>query len=287
MTTLLYMTLQQLAQLPRPLLQWLGRLLGQTHFLLNTRSARVTRINIDLCFPDLPAADRRQLVKASLKATGMTLFETPAVWLGKTSRLQGWITEIHNESLLLEALAAGRGLIVLLPHIGNWELFNFYFKRYADDHGPMTALYQPPKQEVMDGMVRQVRQQHGNQVAATDSAGLRKLYATLKEGGTVVVLPDQVPARGDLAPFFGQPALTDTLTSRLAARTGAKILSSAVIRKPDGRFAVHLDQASQQGLITPALINQLVEQAVNLAPAQYQWEYKRFKQRGDDVYAST
>ena len=287
MATLLYMTLQLLANLPRPLLQWLGRLLGQLHFLINTRSARVTQTNIKLCFPDMPAADRRQLVKASLKATGMTLFETPAVWLGKASRLQGWITEVHNESLLLEALAADKGVIILLPHMGNWELFNFYFKRYADDHGPMTALYHPPKQAVMDGMVRQVRQQHGNQVVATDSAGLRRLYATLKAGGTVVVLPDQVPARGDLAPFFGQPALTDTLIPRLAARSGAKIISSAVIRNPDGRFAVHLDQAGQQGLITLALINQLVEQAVSLAPAQYQWEYKRFKQRGDDVYSST
>ena len=296
MKILLYTTLKLLALLPRPLLQWQGRLLGRLHLMLNTRAAKVTRINIDLCFPDMPAADRRRLMKESLLATGQTLFETPAVWLGRAGALHRWIAEVHGEAHLLEALEADEGLIVLLPHIGNWELFNYFFQRYADRFGQMTALYQPPKQAILGDLIEKVRQHHGNRMVSTDAAGLRRLYARLQAGGTVVVLPDQVPSRGELAAFFGEQAMTDTLIPRLADHTSARIITAAIIRRPDGRFAVHLDFPGAlhegegepgRGEPAPTSINRLVERAVALAPAQYQWEYKRFKSRGDNVYRNT
>ena len=265
------------ALLPRSVSQRLGRILGMVNFRLNTRAAQVTRTNLDLCLPELQS---EALVRQSLIETGMTIFETPAVWLGNLTRVDGWIAEVHNEPLLRRALADRAGLLLLLPHLGNWELFNVFFRRY----GEMTALYHPPRQPYLQAVMQKIRTRHGNHMAPTDRSGLMALFRALNAGGTVVVLPDQVPAQGVFSDFFGQAGLTDTLSSRLVGKTGARVLGVAVIRRLDGRFDVHVREPDKNiqnddDETSARAINQLVESLVHLAPHQYQWEYKRFKVR--------
>ncbi len=79
--------------------------------------------------------------------------ETPAVWLGDFERIDEWIHVVHDEAILQEHLNDPAGLLVLLPHMGNWELFNVFFRRY----GQMTALYQPPRQGYMQKVMQKVR----------------------------------------------------------------------------------------------------------------------------------
>ena len=102
-----------LAALPRGLLQRLGVLTGIANHGLNTIAAKVTRVNLGLCGQD------PDLSKKSLIETGKTLMETPAVWLGDPDRIDRWINRIEGESLLEEAIKEDRGLLMLLPHIGN------------------------------------------------------------------------------------------------------------------------------------------------------------------------
>lgn len=275
MTPLYRFLLTMLAMLPRRALQLMGALFGRLGYLLGTRAAQVTSANLALCFPAMDAADRKRLARRSLAATGKTLFETPAVWLGGTRRMDKWIADVHGEEHLRDAAGSGRGLIVLLPHVGNWELFNVYYRRW----GGMTALYQPPRKKAFRQLVESVRKRHGNNMVATDRAGLRALYRALRRGETVVVLPDQVPEQGKYEPFFGVAALTDSLASRLADRTGAKALTAAVIRRRDGRFDVHVAPVRGNLAEAPGGVNRQVEWSVALAPEQYQWEYKRFRER--------
>ena len=277
MSYLAHLLLGAAALLPRSVSQRLGRILGMVNFRLNTRAAQVTRTNLELCLPELQS---EALVRKSLIETGMTIFETPAVWLGNLTRVDGWIAEVHNEPLLRRALADRAGLLLLLPHLGNWELFNVFFRRY----GEMTALYHPPRQPYLQAVMQEIRTRHGNHMVPTDRSGLMALFRALNAGGTVVVLPDQVPAQGVFSDFFGQAALTDTLSSRLVGKTGARVLGVAVIRRPDGRFDVHVREPDKNiqnddDETSARAINQLVESLVHLAPHQYQWEYKRFKVR--------
>ncbi len=275
MSALVHGLLQVLALLPRRLLQFLGSIVGRLHALLDSRSAQVTRANLALCLP----GQEDELTLPSLIETGKSVFESPAVWLGNLNRVDQWIAEVHGESLLRAKLESSRGLLILLPHIGNWELFNVFFRRY----GSMTALYQPPRLEAMQQLMAKVRSQHGNRMVPTTRAGLKQLYRALNNGETVVVLPDQVPASGVYAPFFGQAALTDGLAGRLLNRTGAAALALSIIRRADGRFDVHLQEAPDDIYCdderSVVAVNQMVERAVSLAPAQYQWEYKRFRER--------
>ena len=279
MARIVYLLLAFLALLPRRLLQLMGGLLGALNYFFDTRATKVTRVNLGLCFPEMDTAGREKLVRESLAATGQTLLETPAVWLGPTSVMDSWVVEVHGEACLREGLESGKGVIVLLPHAGNWELFNVCFLRW----GRMTALYQPPKKKAFRGLMETIRKRHGNKMVATNRSGLRELYRALKRGEAVVVLPDQVPEAGHYASFFGVAALTDPLVPRLAS-TGARVVAAAMIRRRDGRFALHLAPVSELGSaggLPAALesVNRQVEWSVALAPAQYQWEYKRFRER--------
>ena len=276
MAGLVRMLLRLIAGLPRPVAQAAGSFIGRMSYLVDNRSAKVTRANLSLCFP---GEDTETLVKRSLIETGRTMMETPAVWLGDLGRVDGWISEVRGEALLREAIAEDRGLLILLPHTGNWELFNVFYRRY----GVMTALYHPPRQAFMKAVMAEVRARHGNTMVPTTRSGLKQLFRTLTSGGTVVVLPDQVPASGDYVPFFGVDALTDPLGVRLCEKTGARVLGMAILRNDNGQFTVHIlapDESlyagGREGLVA---INTMVETCARLSLPQYQWEYKRFRER--------
>lgn len=282
MATLVQTLLYLLSLLPRKLSQRLGVLAGILNHRLGTRLARVTRANIDLCMPDFSdnQSDGDKLSRQSLIETGKTLLETPAVWLGDSERIDEWIQVVHNEAMLQEHLDDSAGLLVLLPHMGNWELFNVFFRRY----GQMTALYQPPRQDYMRKVMQKVRERHGNHLVPTTRSGLKQLYKTLTEGGTVVILPDQVPATGRFVPFYGHPALTDVLASRLLQKTGAKALGITMIRTEEGLFEAHI-LAPDSTIYDPdeetstRAVNDLMQVCAEISPKQYQWDYKRFRER--------
>jgi KDO2-lipid IV(A) lauroyltransferase len=286
MATLVQTLLYLFSLLPRKLSQRLGTLAGILNDQLDSRSARVTRANIDLCLPDLEddsldnLLEKDKFSRQSLIETGKTMMETPAVWLGGIERIDEWIQVVHNEAMLQAHINDSAGLLVLLPHMGNWELFNAFFRRY----GQMTALYQPPRQDYMKKVMQKVRMRHGNHMVPTTRSGLKQLYKTLRDGGTVVILPDQVPATGEFVPFFGHPALTDVLASRLLQKTGAKALGITMVRNEEGLFEAHI-LAPDSSIYEPdeaisiRAVNDLMQICAEIAPTQYQWEYKRFRER--------
>jgi KDO2-lipid IV(A) lauroyltransferase len=113
-----------------------------------------------------------------------------------------------------------------------------------------------------------------------------ELVKTLKAGGCIVMLPDQEPEResGDFAPFFGIETLTVSLVHGLATKTNAQLLLINAKRLPDGggfdvmfRDANAVNTEDLRESLTA--MNAIIETAVREIPAQYQWEYKRFKRR--------
>jgi KDO2-lipid IV(A) lauroyltransferase len=271
-----------LALLPLGISQSIGSLLGMLLNRLNTRGAMVTNTNLELCLSQLSAQEREAMVRQSLIHTARTVLETPAAWLGSYDRILGWIKEIENEDLLDRALEEGRGVLILLPHIGNWELANVYF---ASRGGNQTGLYAPPSQAYLKPLMSEVRHRFGNELVPTTVKGIATLFKRLKEGRVVVVLPDQVPASGEFAPFFGVDALTDVLVPRMVKRARPVVLSCVIKRLGVGEgfrmtfIEAHPDIYSDDLKAALRGVNLSVEACVKVAPEQYQWEYKRFKER--------
>lgn len=284
---LLYALAWAVARWPWPLLRALADALAAAAVASDAREARVARRNLELIRPDLDAAAREALVRRIVRTTARQAVETLRLWTRPPARNLADIVEVHGRALFDAALADPRGLIVAAPHMGNWELLNQWLAAQT----PLAILYRPPESALGEAFLRRVRARAGQQVeqVRAEAAGVRTLLKRLQAGGVVGILPDQQPKAGEgaFAPFFGKPALTMTLLSRLAARSGAQVLLAWCERLPgDGppRFALHVAPAPA-AIADPdperavAALNAAVEAVARRDFSQYQWTYKRYTLR--------
>ena len=284
---LLYALAWTVARLPWPLLRALADAMARLSRATNGREARVARRNLELVRPELDDAGRERLLAEILRTTSRQAFESLRLWTRPAARNLADIVEVHGEALFDAALRDPRGLLVAAPHMGNWELLNHWLAMKT----PLAILYRPPESAVGEAFLRRVRANAGGDVeqVRAEAAGVRTLLRRLQKGGTVGILPDQLPRQGDgaFAPFFGVQAETMTLFGRLAARSGAQVLLCWCERLPGSsppKFALHV-QAAPDAVADPdperavAALNAAIEAIVRRDFAQYQWTYKRYKYR--------
>jgi KDO2-lipid IV(A) lauroyltransferase len=279
LAALLHALIGLIGRLSLARLHRLGGALGRFARRIDNRECRVTRRNLELCLPELDAPQRERLLAQSLVEDGRTLFETCRLWTRPQAENLALIREVEGEALFREALAAGRGLIVAAPHLGNWELLNQYLATQA----PISIVYRPPRQRFIEVLLRRVRQHPGVTQVRAEAAGVRQLFRDLKAGGMLGILPDQQPKQGEgeHARFFGLPALTMSLVSRLLERSDAALLFAFAERLPDARgfrivFLPAPAGVAGSGRDALEALNRGVEACVRRALPQYQWGYKRF-----------
>lgn len=281
---LLYLLLRLLALLPLRALHGLGSALGRLLLWRDGRMVRNTAANLRIARPQFDQHAQATLLRGVMVETGKSACEIIKVWGAGAERALELVREVRGEALLDTALATGKGVIIAAPHLGCWELLNYWLCRKT----PMAILYRPPRIAAIEGLLRKVRGALAPEQVRADGAGVRTLYKRLAAGGSVGILPDQKPRAGEgqFAPFFGRDALTMVLLPRLAARTGATVLFAFAERLPRGAgYRIHL-LAAPEGLADADLrvactgLNQGVQDCVELAFAQYQWQYKRFSANG-------
>ena len=269
-------------RLSLPACRLLGRLAGLVIWLFPNKSRRITRINVALCFPELSPVQQRKLVFHSLQHTGMLVLETAVVWRKPYSLLEQHISAPVGLELLDAAKTSNRGIIVLLPHLGNWEVFSRYLPTI---HNQTMGLYEPPSMLELESFIKASREKDGSKLVPTNARGVNALLKHLRQGGITCILPDQVPDLntngGVFAAFFKQPTYTMTLATQLAQKTNSCIFAATAKRTKDGfeiKFSKPDDSIyDEDRLVAVAAMNRLVEQCVREMPEQYQWEYKRFK----------
>lgn len=279
LAALLHALMRVIGRLPLRALHAIGAFLGALARRFDNRETRIARRNLELCLPELDPVAREILLADVLREAGRTLAETCRLWTRPQSENLGLIREVAGEELLRAALASGHGLIVCAPHLGNWELLN----QYLAARTPVSIVYRPARQGFTELLLRRVRQHPGVSQVRAEAAGVRQLFRDLKAGGVLGILPDQQPKQGEgeHALFFGIPALTMTLVSRLLERTRAEVLFAYAERLPDAagfRIVFLSAPAGMAGSGRGALeaLNRGVEVCVRCALPQYQWGYKRF-----------
>lgn len=262
-----------------------GTLLGWISWITKSRMAETTIVNLALCYPDKTESERQLLAKSSIFNTYQTLSESGPAWLWGPDKVLDCLLEVEGLDLLEDAQSKGRGVIVLAPHLGNWEVFGLYLNNCGC--GQSSQLYQAPKDKQLDKLIYNARSRSGAKMVATDNKGVAMLLKALKRGEIVGILPDQVPqeAGGEFAPLFGKEVLTMTLAARLIQKTGARAVFGFAARARKGKrhgwkiifrdpeaniYAEHIHKSL-------TAMNAGIESVVNEFPEQYQWEYKRFK----------
>ena len=255
------------------------RTLAWWHVGFKSRAAETTRTNLALCFPDLSLVEREDLTRRSLAESACLIAEAGATFHWPTERCFALAPNPRLEPLH-QALAADKGVLALVPHFGNWEFLSVFMGQFQG-----MALYDPPRVESLAVPLLRARQRSGMRLLPIDAGGLRAAYRCLADRGVIALLPDQVPDRraGVYAPFFGTPALTMTFAHRLIQRTRPTVLL-ALARRCEAGFQVEV-RGVDEGIHDPdpirsaTAMNRAIEAVVLEDPAQYQWEYKRFRRQ--------
>lgn len=283
---LTWWTLRVLGLLPLRALHALGALLGRALWWRRRGRERVhCEVNLDIARSSLDADARARLVRACLVETGRAATEMAAVWGRGARRALALVREVDGGDLFDAALASGRGVIIAAPHLGCWELLNYWLCART----PLAILYASPRNPAWEALLVRARGDLGPEQVRAEGAGVRTLYKRLAGGGVVGILPDQQPKRGEgqFAPFFGLDANTMVLLPRLAQRTGATVLFAFAERLPRGAgFRIRILPAPE-GIADTDLavacgaLNRGVEQCVERCFPQYQWTYKRWAERPD------
>lgn len=271
--------------LPLRLNQGLGAAIGDLLCRIPNRGLRLSRRNIELCFPELTSAERENLVRDSMRATLQTILELGYFWYQNSASVRGLIRHVHGRELFEQACDSGRGVLLLVPHLGCWELMNHYLPQRIET----SFMYRQPRDRGVERVIVRGRERNGGKMIRADGKGVRRLMREIRRGHLVGVLPDQQPkqGQGEFAPFFGIEALTMVLVSRLAQKTGCNVLFGWMERLPDSlgydfHFSTAAAEISDPDLrVSVTALNQGVEQCVRQCPAQYQWGYKRFGIRPD------
>ena len=280
--SLFILFLRLLALLPLPLLRFLGGILGLLLGYVPGRRFRTAVINLRVCFPDRDDAWRRRMARRSLVHEACNLLEMPRLWRLPPARLRRLAVETAGLELLDQARAKGGGVVLITPHLGSWEFSGLYLSLEAKMH----SLYRPLRHPALDRFVRAGREHAGARLLPADRAGMRALLRALQDGEAAGILPDHTPRRaedGVLAPFFGVPASTATLASRLARRQNATMLAVRCLRRRGG-FRLELLPAdarvyAPEPATAAAGINATVEACIGAEVAQYWWSYPRFRKR--------
>jgi Kdo2-lipid IVA lauroyltransferase/acyltransferase len=286
---------QVLKTWPLPALHRLGGALGWVVYALSPTYRSRLRAHA------AQAGLNRHQRRAAVAEAGRMVAELPRLWLRPAGEPVSPPLQWQGAELVDAALDQGRGLLLLTPHLGCFEVCA---QAYAERWGhlaPMTALYRPSRSEGLRRVMETARARPGLLTAPASLAGVRQMIRALRRGEVVGLLPDQVPplGMGVWAPFFDTPAYTMTLAARLAEQTGAQLLLIVGERLADAAgWRVHLlplpqplpvrdeDSAAGQDAAREARHQEACARSINLAmesvirqwPQQYLWGYHRYKQ---------
>ena len=271
-----------LAQLPIRFQWWLGKLAGLLAWRLAGSRRHITEVNINLCFPELTAAQQAALVRKSFIANGIGLMELGLAWFRNPARLTS-ITTVHGLEHFEQALARGKGVLLLGGHYSTLDLGGSLVTEYIN----ADVMQRDHNNPLMNAVMTRARERrYGTVLGARD---LRGLFRSLKNNHAVWYATDQDYGRKDIvfAPFFNIPAGTITATSRIAERSGCAVVPFSHVRRDDHPgydiyFHPPLENfPSGDDLQDATLINSTIEREIRRAPDQYLWMHRRFKTRPD------
>ena len=269
-----------IAALPLGAVHAIGGALGKAVFWLSPTYRRRLRENLAQAGYSDPA-----LVRSAAAEAGKQALETAWIWMRPRADIIER-TEVSDMSIVDAALADGRPVMFLPPHLGCFEVTAQFYAAFRPEAKtrPMTVLYRIPRKSVLRDIVATGRAAEGLKLAPAEMKGVRMLMKAMKDRQVVGILPDQVPSRGEgtWAPFFGRPAYTMTLPARLARQFDAIVLFVYGERLPGGRgYRIHLKRLDEpftgDAAHDAATMNRGLETLIRERPAQYLWGYNRYK----------
>lgn len=260
--------------LPGSLAFRLGEAIGGIawHFMPQRRA--IIRRNLRIAFAGtMPAADIEKLVKATFLRTAANMISVAHTAKLPASKLPE-VFEVTNPELLAETLAAGKGVVFLLSHMGNWELLS-RMVHFFPKGTKAGAFYRPLNNRLLDERVLQRREADGTRMFSKGDNFLH-VAAYLREGAAVGILADQrVGKQGELTHFFGRLTRSSPLPSLLARRAKSPVLAISLVTVSPGKWRA--TYIPVDGSPTTENCMRALETAMSASPADVFWFQERWK----------
>ncbi|TMH33410.1 MAG: lipid A biosynthesis acyltransferase [Betaproteobacteria bacterium] len=268
--------------LPLPALAGLGRGLGRLLHALATSRRKIALRNLELCFPQMPLAQREALVRDHFQWLGRSILERSLLFYASTERLKRLI-RVEGDVRLAEH--SERPVMWLVPHFMGLDVAGAATQLFQKQQ--VASIYQEQSDAVMDAAIRRgrLRYNQGDVFPRSDSA--KPLIRAIRRGWAFFNLPDMDFGERDAAfvPFFGVPCATLLAPSRMARALNMVVQPVVAEMLPGGEgYRVRFLQAwthfpSDDALADTAAMNRWIEEEIRRNPAQYLWVHKRFKTR--------
>jgi heptosyltransferase-2 len=269
-----------LGLLPLPVLFGIGQLAGTVAWLISRKYRTLAFRNIRVAFGDeLATKEARRLVRRHFQRLGANLLCSVKITQMPIEKILDRV-ELTNFEHLEDVFRQKQPLVLLLSHIGLWELSAQLLPHMVPEYRKST-IYQRLKNPFIDRHVRSARARFGLEVFER-SEGFGKAIELLRNGGGVGILCDQHAGdRGIWTPFFGHLASTTPLPALLARRTNAQVRAMAVNTSGFARWRAIVEppvngQTHSIESLT-ARVNEIIEQQVRRAPEDWFWVHDRWK----------
>jgi Kdo2-lipid IVA lauroyltransferase/acyltransferase len=275
-----------LGMLPRPLARAIGIAFGLTIYFVHGRLRRVGLRNLAFAFPQMPARERRRIVRGEFVSLGRQLAEVclfPRYTRENVSR----VVVYEGFENFERAYARGKGVLFLTGHIGAWELSAF---AHSLQGHPLSIVMRSLDNPYVDGLLQRYRTMHGNRTVDKDDF-VRGLLSAMRAGETVGILMDtnMTPPQGVFVDFFGIPACTASGLARIALRTDAAVVPGFTVWDSKLRkYVLHFDPAVElirtgdneaDIVANTAKFTRVIEEVVRRYPDQWLWVHRRWKTR--------
>lgn len=260
-----------------------GKLFGRFAHAVARQRRAIVRRNIELCFPELSAAERDTLTRRHFIALGMSIVEMGLGRWASDERIAKW-SVIENIEYLTEPLSRGVGVILISAHFTTLEISGRALRHAG---APFDAVYRRNRSDFVTEFLRTGRERSANETI--EKRDIKLMVRKLRAGGAVWYAPDQSYNRkgAEVVPFFGVPTMHTTATSTLARLGKAVVVPFFPKRLPDGSYLMRLLPALED-FPSDDLVEDVMkyirplEAHIRECPEQYFWIHRKFKDLPDD-----
>ena len=257
----------------------LGNILGDLLWWIVVPRRHIALVNLRACFPQMPETERRRIARQCFRNIARGALDHSVLWCGSRAQVERYIAVDGAEHILA---VENRPLIMIAPHFVGLDAGGIRFNTL--ERG--ISIYSKQKNPVWDAWLLKGRQRFNDpMLVARQGADMRSVIRAVKDGLPLYYLPDMDlgATNSVFVSFFGVPAATIPMVSRLARMTGAKVVMAVTEMASEG-YVLHFEApwADFPGASIEedtARMNRELERWVLKMPEQYLWTHKRFKTR--------
>ena len=261
---------------PRKIQLFFGNCIGYLFLLIENKRKRFSKVNINLCFPDLDTNSAYRIYKKNIILFGRVIFDTGIAWFWSDDRINKNIPyKINGLELLLRYQRLNNGVLLFFKHSLHLELDSRILAMNAEIFGverKHNSTYFESIQK--SGRLKSMK-------GLADRNSTVSFVRWLKNGKTVLYAPDQDYGlkKSDQIDFFGLPAATISAPLKIINKTGCNYLFMNTYYEKDN-LVIDIEEpkfSTASSIMFMQDLNKYIENKIKLNPEEYLWQHRRFK----------